>query len=211
MNVPFTVISSGSILLPVVAGIYSTTYLQRLNYRALVFFFIYGFITEVIANILSISGSNNLLFYNIYALVEGVFWIIMIDVWLNHKYTLFLRLLAITYSLIWAYLFIITHSIFAYSNIAMVTECIILIPLSCLFLLSLSKTANSALMEIPEFWFAAGILFFFSSTSVITASAIYIFNGVEMMRISWKLHGVFNIITNFIFAKAFLCNLRKTT
>ncbi len=211
MNVPFSVISSVSILLPVVSGFYSTTYPQRLKYRALVFFFLYALITELVANILASQQTNNLWIYNIYSLAECIFWIVIIDGWLNHKYKIFLTILGIVYSLIWIYLFVIANSIFAYNNIAMITACIILIPLSCFFLLSLSRNTNAELMDIPEFWFAAALLFYFSSTAVITASASYIFNGVEMMRISWKLHAIFNIITNFIFAKAFLCSLRKTT
>ena len=205
----FSVTSSASIFFPVLFGIYLLPNQPGL-YRALVFFFLFGLITEISATILLYGyHTNNLWVYNIYVLVEGVFWILIFNRWLNNKYAMLIKILAALYAVVWFYFSLIAHSIFEYNNMILIVECIILVPLSAYYLVELSRKTVKPIFQLPEFWFATGVLFYFSSTSMITATAFYQFNGVPMMRITWHLHSLFNIITNFIFVKAFLCSPRK--
>lgn len=208
----FGTLSSASILFPVIFGIYAFNRLDRLSYRALFFFFLFGFMTEVVANTLAHNNlSNNLWIYGIYDLVEGVFWIWLLDLWMEHRHKFVLYPVALIYILIWCYTSFITYSLFEFNTIVAGVKSIILIPLSCFFLLQLTKNATTLLTRLPEFWFATAILFYFASTSVIKATAFFVIDGKALMAVTWYMHSFFNIITNFIFAKAFLCIPRRMT
>lgn len=204
----FGIISSASVLLPVLSGFYA--YSRTKRYRALLFFFCFTLFVEIIANSLALNHhTNNLWVYNIYTLVEGLFWILLIASWLSREYYFVPRALAVVYAFGWIYSSLLSKTITDYDTVSSVTECALLIPLSAFFLYQLSRDAAAPVLELPAFWFITGVLFYFASTAVINFTASYMFDGKALMNSTWYIHDFFNIITNFIFAKAFLCTLRK--
>lgn len=209
MNI-WGVVSSASVIFPVLSGIYAFTRTKK--YGALLFFFCFTLLIETIANALVFDNfSNNIWVYNIFSLVEGVFWILLLAHWMPRYHTLLIRSLSLFFALVWVYTTLILQTLKEYNSYSSITECLILIPLSCIFLVGLSRKASVPILDLPEFWFITGVLFFFSSTSVIQATALYKIDGVILMRTTYYLHVFFNIISNLIFAKAFLCSHRKIT
>ena len=202
-------ISSASVLVPVLCGIFTSRQPEWIRYKALFLFFSFTLLIEITADILARNNhSNNLWVYNIYNLVEGVFWTIILGWWMQIRNYL-VGILCLSYAFIWFSSTVVSDSIFNFNTSIIIAENAILIPFSALVLLHLSKETVLPIYLIPEFWFSTALLFYCASTSVIRATATFLVHGENIMVFTWQLHSLFNIIANFMFAKAFLCIPRK--
>jgi hypothetical protein len=213
----FSFYSSLSSLIPVLAYIYVKGKITTGRQKYISIFFIFCFISEVIAYVLANSIKNNVISGNIFSLFELFFWCYFLYDVLNGKihYAFFILLLL---SLVAQWInFIFQYSIWKHNAMFSILEASAIMILSAYYLFQLSKDSTIPLHKVPEFWFVSGALIYFTTSFIglgipryllLTNSSKVLQNFVFRF---WSFYSIINILANIIFAKGFLCFSTKKT
>lgn len=190
--------------LPAFAGMI-VFYKAGFKHRMLVFFLLYGFLSDVVKWQLyehNYTLAQNSLFY-IYSLIEPVFFC-----WFIYKSCDFKAvsktalLLAFALPLLW----IFTHFDFTWltwkknmSEAMFNTIYGMVISVLASYSILRLTLQNEPLFSMPDFWFLSAIFFYFFCTFFVK-----IFLQTPQMDKFWFIHDLFNIMTCFIYAYGFL-------
>ncbi len=197
-----TYVSTISILLPFIVGLLRKSYKQE-NTKLFFVFILVSLLTELVNLIFSIESINNLRVLNLFLLVNLFFMgYIYYEKYLN---IMIMWVVAITLTGM-----IISLFVFGISEINTINFYIAFIELILFSLIVLRKVSidvETGIFDKAIFWIAFGSLLYCSTTLMtFTLSSYLIFgNSTVLAGFYFILNGVMNIITNCIYARAFLC------
>jgi len=197
-------ISTYAALLPIITGL--TVFKKAgVQYRLLLFMLIYGFLTDVLVGELykadHINSSRFL--YNLFAPVEAVLLSLFFYI---TGYVKIIRQIAAVCIFILPAAWIVLDFEFSplkwvdtpYNGIYVTAYEIVIASLSAACILHLT-TNSPSLTVLPQFWFLLAIFVYCFCTFFVNALV-----QTKVMEEIWFLHNIINIISYFIYTKAFL-------
>jgi hypothetical protein len=207
----FALGSSLSVLIPLSALIARRHYVTTRRLRIIAALFIAGFIAEITAFTFARMIGNNIAVINFYVLFELIFWCLFFSEVLEdriHKGLIYVILLSMIF--IWAR-HIMLHGFFEMNSLFSMLEASIVILLSSYYLLVLSRTSVTPIQYVPEFWFAAAALIYFTNSMVALGITRYIFNIkssdliTSFYRSFMYFYSIINILANLMYSRGFMC------
>lgn len=204
-------LSSYSIALPLTALIYSYKGVNTRRYKALAFFFGISLLSEILSLYFGAVFKNNLIILNFFALAEYIFWCYFFYQLLNY---LFLQALIVVLSIPLIYFWFhhaFYETLWELNSFFAICEASVILILSAFYLLILSKNSSRPIQEVPEFWFAAGALIYFTNSIIALGVSWYVKEAQPSDLTKtfnanfFNFYYIFNILANIIYSKGFLC------
>jgi len=192
-------ISTYAILIPILTGLIVYRSSSK-EIKFLLFFLIWGFIVDSPRDYI-LNQRFNIWAYNIYAFTETMFMLWFLEKCSNKWLSDIIKVLFIIMFLLWfAYYFVFVFQIFElnYNDLFDSISAIIISSISAVCLLEMTKRSERITI-LPAFWFLSGIFFYF-----FCANFIFGFLQTDFVKQIWFIHNIINILTYFIFTKAFL-------
>ena len=183
-----------------------------LDVRVFIIGFMVAAVFDLILFLLAHNRINNLPIVNTYTLVDA--FILIYAFSLHFKITkirLGMLLLALAYSIIWAWDNFIVGDIFSFNAIEKSVKCLLLSGISTYYLFKISKEIKIPIFRNTKFWIGLGYLMYFSITFLLFATSSWFFHESHrsVMHFTWTLHSVFAIMANLVFSYALLCLYRN--
>jgi hypothetical protein len=177
--------------------------------RLLAWLLLFIFMWSIIEWIFASHGINNLWMSHISTVVEFVTVTLIFSSWLKFRYShQMLFALLIGFVILWVISKFTFEPFTRLDGLTAVLSKILQITLSVLLLIKLVKESDSEVVwtQDPRLWVAIGIILYSAGSLFLFA----LFN--KMLQISpvylmmtWSLNWIFLIISNLLFARAFLC------
>lgn len=213
----FSNYSSFSVLLPVSAAYFVRKQINTRRLRFLALFFLLSALTEAASVITRSITGKNVIVGNFFIVIELSFWCYFIFDLLKRKYSIQILFIILVAMLMQWFIHIKNNTIWKYNSMFSILEASIILILSAYYLLQLSKSSIVPLHKVPEFWFVAGALIYFTSSFIALGIPRYLLliHASEVIRNFvarfWIFYSVINIIANIMFSKGFLCISTKKT
>lgn len=188
--------------------------LQKDPPRYLNSFIIYILVTiivEVVAWWYSIHNIRNLIFYNLYAIINFTYLIFLLRSFMTNA-----RLVKVMGVLMFAYpilalinLLLIQGTNTIFNTYTFLSGCVIVVTASvCYFYERIKYPGPHSLLKEPPFWVSTGLLFFYTCspplTGVINAISLMPFYNLKTL---YFINLMVNIILYLLFSISFICNL----
>lgn len=189
------------VLLPIGLGIYYYGNL-RLPIRIIFFFCCVCLLMEFYANYTSLMKKQNLIGFNLYSIIEFVFYAVYFNKLRPDCITNFVRNVSIFFIIILFACF--GESTTGFSSLIKAIECLVIIGF-CLYVLykMIDELKVPQIETDPNFWVLSGILIYFSSSFfVFLLSNISLKNDQIALIYIWVSHSVFNAIKYLIYGRA---------
>ena len=196
----------------ILAGTYIFFYKETPFYlKAFLFFLIYTLISELVATWLVTHGKHNTNLYNIYGVVQLIFYVYLLSNFIQNK-----RLIKICRIVQFSYLFLALMNVLLfqkfskYNTITYAFGCLIIVALSIFYFFELFKQKKILnLSRESPFWISTALLFYFSCSFPIIATVNIIQNVPELIINSIQtLLLLMNILLYSLFTIAFLCRIK---
>ena len=198
-------ISGFSILLPLTLGLIKLKFLDK-EYILLFILVCVSFIVEIVADILSINTRNNLWLGNIFFLVEGFLWSLILRQWLeSKKLRAFIFIFLVVYLMLWIFTTFYVLNFYKFNNYARSLESLIFVFLSCFLMMAISTDTSQIIFKNPKFWFGSALLIYFSVNLIVFGTVNYMATQRALVDNTWMIHSFTNIFANLLFAVGFLC------
>jgi len=198
-------ISGFSILLPLTLGLIKLKSLGK-EYILLFVLVCISFVVEIVAGILSANTQNNLWLGNIFFLVEGLLWCLVLRQWLeSRKLRLFIFIFMVIYVIVWTLTTFFVLDFYKFNSYARSLESFVFVFLSCFLMMAVSTDTSQVIFKNPKFWFGSALLIYFSVNLIVFGTVNYMATQRTLMDNTWMIHSVTNIFANLLFAVAFLC------
>jgi hypothetical protein len=203
-------VSSISLLFPLAAAVYGYRRLDNIL-RLLAWLLIIGGLIEISNIIFSQLGKNNIWLINIYMLVEAFVFCYLLGKWSETKRMFIVSIALFSFYFLFSiYDTFLTGSMYKFSGEDKIMKGIILIFLSCYFLIRLSTNENIILMSDYRFWIASAILVYSAVTLIVFGTSNFVLSGNKYASYyCWVIHSITDIISNFMIATGFVWYYRK--
>ncbi len=204
-------ISGATILLPLVAGCLRYKKLS-VSMHILLLLLLYSSINTAVTSWLAIKGINNLLFINIFTLVE-----LTLLGWVFHRvfesrglkgFTMVAILACAAFSVI--NLFFI-QGLSAINSYSLALGSMLLTVLALLFYYKIFREEKVQRLErYPLFWLSSGVLLYFAGNLFVFLFSSYVLSdSPNALYAEWSIHSVLYIMTNLIYTAAFWLSPQK--
>jgi hypothetical protein len=205
-----SLLSSGSILIPLLAGVHVWKTMS-LQVRWFFYFILITFPFEVFFIVTSMLRINNLFFVNVFILVEYLCLALILLKWIYPCFRPLYSLLVAT-----AIISFWTGNALIFgkdviSEYVLITKHALLLVLASAFLIHFLRTSAPAGLKDGCFWIALGVFIYFTSTIVLCVYPQYVFTHSSIGKYYIYFHSAVNIFCNIIYAKGLLCHTRKTS
>jgi hypothetical protein len=188
--------------------------LQKDPPRYLNSFIIYILVTiivEVAAWWYSIHNKRNLIFYNLYAIINFTYLIFLLRSFMtNVRMVNVMGVLMIVYPVLTLInLFLIQGINTIFNTYTFLLGCIIVVTASiCYFYERIKYPGPNSLLKEPAFWVSTGLLFFYTCSPPLTG----VLNAISLMpfynlKTLYFINLMVNIILYLLFSISFICNL----
>lgn len=184
---------------------------SRLNAVTIPFFWFFYFVVlnESFSYTLILSGHQTQWWMNIYFLVEAMAFCSLLPLWLwgNKSFPWVMGLLLV-FMMYWIYITFLKSNILLLNAPARAAECLVVLTLSGLMLIRLTRKSDISIFKNPKFWIASGSMLYFSfDLLVFGILPVLVANKyiVALFEPVWDVHSVINIISNLLYSTAFLC------
>ncbi|MFA6469499.1 MAG: hypothetical protein WCW35_11420 [Bacteroidota bacterium] len=209
MNIPvFAHVAAASSMLPAAAGLWYWKSLSR-PLKVFALFCIYALLHVIAEFILGRFGISNLFLINFYHWVE-----LVCVLWIYRAWTSNIRMkdafqyFAIFYTLVWILNKVYFEDPFHFSEITLSISMLVELIASVMVLNALVRNTTIAVARHSIFWIASGVLLCCSGTIIILAISNTIMSlGQDYFDIMWHINWGFTIISNFMYARSFLCKI----
>lgn len=154
---------------------------------------------------------HNLLYFNIYLLVETCWLFLLLLKWLVPGIRLaYMVVIALAFSINWC-LTIYKEGTDIISPAVMLTGNSSLFLISGVYIVHFIRKTDSSPFRNSHFWIATGIFIYFASTCLVAVSANYVFayHHEALSRFNAYFHSIVNLICNMIYSIGFLCQKSK--
>ena len=195
-------------MLPLAAGLVAFRR-NSADLRWLVLFYAIATLVETISRSLSSEYKNNIWLLNIYLLIEGLVFVNMLAFWHGRSNVReAAAIFSVAFASFWAVSIFYFGSLFVVNNAAFTAAALLNVAFSGLALYRLSGVPGPSLLRNYRFWFAAGILIFYSvDVTLFSIFDLITRSGGATLRAMYAIHSVLNIFANTIYAVGFLCTL----
>lgn len=200
-----TLISSGSILLPLIIALSRYKRLD-LTQKLLTFLVIVCVATELTANIMWFSRMRNLHIYQIFSVLNFNF--ILTIFWLNlgvkwKKPLIRFQILFTVFAILNT---VYLQDFFSFNSNVTTSSSLIFIALSIIYFSKLLKEVKySKLEKNPMFWIVSGVIMYYSGTLILFLLGT-VFEATEVARevalAAWGLNSIFNMMINTFYSLA---------
>ena len=192
-------------------GIYAYFKLDMHKYLKLFFLVVtVGTIAEIVNPIIRLLGLPNGISMNIYTFLNCLVFIFFFKK-INTISTIWFWLILTFFILGSGFFTYIHEKINQLDTYLIVFTNFILMFLAAITLIKMTNGDVDHLFYQPLFWIATSLLLFSTATNIVYSifpTSLYYSDNTFYNQI-WAVHGVLNIIYNFLFAYAFLCHLRN--
>lgn len=182
---------------------------QYLN--SFIIYILVTIIVEVAAWWYSIHYKRNLIFYNLYAIINFTYLIFLLRSFMtNVKLVKVMGVLLVVYpALTLINLFLIQGINTIFNTYTFLLGCIIVVTASiCYFYERIKYPGPHSLLKEPAFWVSTGLLFFYTCspplTGVLNAISLIPFYNLKTL---YLINLMVNIILYLLFSISFICNL----
>ena len=175
--------------------------------RLLEYLLVFAFIMTIIEWILASQSINTLWAAHISTIVEFVIVLIIFSFWMRHDLS---RLVSfgclIGFIIFWIISKLLFEPFSQFDGWTAAVSKIIQITFSSIMLVEVIKDSDLDWSKDPRFWVAAGIIIYSAGSLFLFA----LFNKMllispDRLKFVWSLNWIFSIISNLLFARAFLC------
>jgi hypothetical protein len=204
-------ISSFSILVPVICGLFVVKSLKQENLVLFYYYILLSFFVEAASFVLVLRSVNNHVLANVYVLFEFILLTVLLIDWLKVLGRMQTLLLLGFFTAFWAYMMVHAGIMLLNADV-LILERLILMILSGYFLLRFIGEMDSVSpFRSPRFWIATGILVYFTSTIIVySLSKILTFDPDSALSKYFSyLSASLNLLGNSIYAIGFLCKLQN--
>ena len=199
-------LSTGSILLPVLAGIV-TLRKHDAALRVLFGLFVVSALVECGNRWLGHQLQSNMWLVNLFLLLQCSTLIGVLSYWSGHfklngaagwSTTIFVA----------AWIFsVVRQGIDNVNNVVFTLGAVLLIAFAGFALFRLSGKAGISLLRNTQFWFSAAVMILFSvDVTLFSLLDVILLRGDATLLSTWTVHSVFNIFANTLYAIGFLCS-----
>lgn len=177
------------------------------NLRLIIFYFIVCVVVEAISLFMNFNSINNNLLGDIFYLIEGLLLISYFYLAFNEKDFFYPAIiLAIAYIGYGLYTTLFDPGPMAYNSNFRTGESLVVQAMSAYALIRYSKMENINLVKDTGFWISAGLFIYFSVNVAIFFTATFLIDeSTYVMRKTWIIHSVVNILVNLIFTFGLTC------
>ena len=201
--------SQASVLLPIIAGLFYYTKLNK-PFKVLFWFFVLSVLFEVQAKICGILYNNNMPGLHLFTFIEMfAFSTVYYFHFSKSKFLTSLILLnAISFSLVAISDAVYFNGIFAPNNISRTYSSISLTVFALIYFYHLFvKELQFYSWQYPMFWLSTGVLIYFGLNLLYFMLLNYLISNATFTgQISSYTHAAINIIANCLFAQSFRCH-----
>ena len=175
--------------------------------RLLEYLLVFAFIMTIIEWILASQSINTLWAAHISTIVEFVIVLIIFSFWMRHDLS---RLVSfgclIGFIIFWIISKLLFEPFSQFDGWTAAVSKIIQITFSSILFVEVIKDSDLDWSKDPRFWVAAGIIIYSAGSLFLFA----LFNKMllispDRLKFVWSLNWIFSIISNLLFARAFLC------
>jgi hypothetical protein len=175
--------------------------------RLLEYLLVFAFIMTIIEWILASQSINTLWAAHISTIVEFVIVLIIFSFWMRHDLS---RLVSfgclIGFIIFWIISKLLFEPFSQFDGWTAAVSKIIQITFSSILFVEVIKDSDIDWTKDPRFWVAAGIIIYSAGSLFLFA----LFNKMllispDRLKFVWSLNWIFSIISNLLFARAFLC------
>lgn len=211
-----SVLSSCSSVLPLLAAFYVRRNLSTRRLKITAAFFVLCFVSEMSSLIIGNIYGNNMMIGNCFIFFELTFWCYFFYELLKEKLSHWVFYIVIFLMLIVWIQHLIFHSIKELNSLFSIIEASLIMFMSAFYLMTLSRKSTTPVQKVPEFWFAAGALLYFTSSfmSLGVIRYLLLINASSMLKAFLNyymfLYAVVNVLSNIIYSRAFLCIIPST-
>lgn len=199
-------ISAISSILPFIAGLIKFRSAGKTS-RLIIFYFMICVIVECVSFYLTHNKTNNNLLADIFYMVEGLILITFFYLIFNEKDFFYPAIiLSVSYLGYGLYTTIFDPGPYAYNSNFRTGESLVIQALSAYSLIRYSKMENGNLLQNTEFWLSAGLFIYYSVNIAIFFTATFLVDeSTYVMRKTWIIHSIVNILANLIFTFGLTC------
>jgi hypothetical protein len=175
--------------------------------RLLEYLLVFAFIMTIIEWILASQSINTLWAAHISTIVEFVIVLIIFSFWMRHDLSrLVLFGCLIGFIIFWIISKLLFEPFSQFDGWTAAVSKIIQITFSSILFVEVIKDSDIDWTKDPRFWVAAGIIIYSAGSLFLFA----LFNKMllispDRLKFVWSLNWIFSIISNLLFARAFLC------
>lgn len=182
-----------------------------LHLRIFPFFLLYTLLNELIAGYLVENSQDTTEIYNVYAIVQLVFYTYLLSKFIRNKSTIrLIRYFQPVYVLLSLLNLLFFQTLKVYNSITYSIGCLVIVALSIYYFYELFKQKRVVyLTKEPAFWISAGLLFFFTCSFPLLATA-NVLEGLSSSTLDTlqKLLTLLNVMLYSIFTISFLCQIK---
>lgn len=198
----FSYLSSFSILLPLVLGIFKFKRFDEIIIKPFFWFILFTSLIEAVNFYLNLNALNNHLIFNLYAILFVIFILFVYKSEITRPFFI----IGLTFS-IPLFLLLLENSTIKDNTYIFTVSFTELILLSIYILYKVYKIKVDTIFGEPVFWISFGTLLYCSCTLIVFALSKYMINKNNPLLCSYYVYYLtsINIITNIFYAKSFLC------
>jgi hypothetical protein len=204
-------LSALSSALPFFAAAYVRVQLSTRRLKITAAFFVLCLVSELISLLVGTLTGNNMIVANTFIFLELIFWCFFFHDLLKNKIPGWVFIIIIfLMAAIWIN-HAVSFSLHSQNALFSILEASILIFFSAFYLLILSKSSITPIQKVPEFWFVAGALIYFTCSFIALGVSRYLLSINESLMLDsfsrsyMFFYAIINILANIIYSKAFLC------
>ncbi|MCE7996096.1 MAG: hypothetical protein HEP71_29220 [Roseivirga sp.] len=207
-----TLISSGTILLPLIIGLTRYRSLDETQ-KILGLLIIICTVTELTTNIMWFMRMRNLHIYQVFSVLNFNLILLVFRNHLGKRWKNPLMKFQITYTFLAIANSVFIQGYFSFNSNVTTSSSLIFISLSVTYFYKLLREVKYQKLEkTPMFWISAGILMYYSSTLILFLLG-EVFEGSTLARevalAAWGLNSIFNMMINTFYSLALWVKHRK--
>lgn len=199
------------ILISTIAGFLCMKRNTPLHLKIFPYFLLVTVLVEIVGWYLSTHNIHNNLMYNLYTIVEFVFYLYMMrQIVVNKTVRKIIAVLLAAFTAIAVTNFFFYQKPFVFNSVTFTTGCFLMVSLCIYYFFELFQLPQSVnLLREPSFYICSGFLFFFACSftlmgliNYLANSSVLVLRGVSIMILSM------NIMLYSLITIAFLCRVR---